>query len=232
MAKAATKAAVENTPAQAPAQAPAGVTVTIPITELTYGTGKVAIRDIPPVSLAYLLQYGIEKSRQDSVSGVQSAYTLLHEWVVGAKTLAEVAKSRKDDASDAVKQQALAERYTRLHNDACADMDMTAEESAGLTPSDFVRRLIATWENERLTKILAGDMAAGAARGPRATDPLEIEMRDVAEKIVSAAARKAELKPPIGKEMTRLRDEYLAKHNDKVRSIAQRNLTELAELDA
>ena len=237
MTKAATKlAAVESEPAALPAT-PAGYTVTLPLTELKWGIATYALADITPEGLAYLIRNGWKQSIADSISGVQKQYGLIHGWMLGAVKWSEVAsylkmatpKDAQQKHSPAI-EAAQKEKVVKLHTDACGDMELTTDEARALSVDDFAARLIRTWQDERIAAILAGTVGESGERGPRAANPLEAKMRDVAIDAVIAAARRAGLAEPKGAELTKLRNDYLAKYPDQVRKVAQRRLDEEAEL--
>ena len=213
--------------------APAGYTVTLPLTELKWGTATYALADITPEGLAYLIRNGWKQSIADSISGVQKQYGLVHGWMRGAVKWSEVASYLKLAKPDSVaKETEQRDKVVKLHTDACGDMELTTDEALALSADAFTARLIKTWQDERIAAILAGTVGENGERGPRAANPLEAKMRDVAVDAVIAAARRAGLAEPKGAELTKLRNDYLAKYPDQVRKVAQRRLDEEAELPA
>lgn len=97
------------------------ITATTDAANLAYGDHKVAVADVSPAGITYLLDYGLGKSLQDSVSGVRKeiAESTSDDWSAFAVEAGFLADTAKDDGAiktvtDAVVQARMAKRLAAI----------------------------------------------------------------------------------------------------------------------
>jgi len=196
-------------------------TVNIPLESYTYGNNTVAIADITPAGLAYLITNGFNQALNDVISGValkaEAAHRCNHGEIVPA--LGELFSATKTK----LPQEKAQEYFTSACDDMGENLDLMVELSAG----EFAKRYCTFLQTDKFTQIVNGTVRTGTTgpRGPRLS-PIDAEIRTIAEEDILAKARSVGKKAPKGPALAALRDEYIAKAHEILTTRAKRRLEE------
>jgi hypothetical protein len=152
-------------------------------------------------AVAYLLQYGLNKSLQDSVSG-------------HAKVLADLFANANIGA--------LGKDGMKLWAKALADADVTEQTALALGSDAFADMVIAFRQAKRLAAILAGRMEVGTT-GARLSGIDKI-MHDIAIEDIRKACVKARKTMPTGEALAGFVTKLLAKADARIRAEAMRRM--------
>ena len=156
-------------------------------TELVFGDTTISVADLLPQAIAYLLQYGLSKSAQDSVAGVAKRVDAWYEAGCPEKQI----------------------------DDLLAKADLDFDDTRALSADEGTRAIVKALQAKRLEGILAGTIGSGGSRGPRAVG-LERWVERVAEIWLRERLAQLGRAVPTGKAFTQLRDDYIAKYREVV----------------
>ena len=155
-------------------------------TELVFGDTTISAADLLPQAIAYLLQYGLNKSAQDAVAGVTKRVETWYE--TGCPE--------------------------GLIDDLLAKADLDFDDTRALSADEGTRAIVKALQTKRLESIRAGTLGGGS-RGPRAVG-LERWVERVAEVWLRERLAQLGQATPTGKAFTQLRDDYIAKYREVV----------------
>lgn len=100
--------------------------------------------------------------------------------------------------------------------------DEKNEDGTAKYTKDEITQAVIDRQSARFDDILAGEV--GTRTGAPRLSGIEKIMRDVARETIKAAAVAKGMKVPTGETMTKFAEQYVAKHEAKVRAEAQRRL--------
>ena len=161
--------------------------IEITVTELVFGDTTISVADLPPQAIAYLLQYGLSKSAQDSVAGVAKRVDAWYETGCPEEQV----------------------------DDLLARADLDFDDTRALSADEGTHAIVKALQAKRLESILAGTIGSGGSRGPRAIG-LERWVERVAEVWLRERLAQLGRATPTGKAFTKLREDYIAKYREVV----------------
>lgn len=178
-------------------------TITVPFTSETLEWDN-----LHPKAQVYLAQYGLNKTLQDSVSGM-----------VKAATEAFMNRTGKTEAAF-IKAQHKAVGIVPADFPPADDSDRAVAEAA----KAYADKCVSLNQTRRLASVLAGEMEPPGTIGPRLRG-IDAVMHAVAEEALRKVfASKAMKWPKEASEVRRLTTAYIAKYDATVRAEAQRRI--------
>lgn len=176
-----------------------------------FGDKALALGDFNPKGIAYLLQYGLNKSLQDSVAGTKKILTDAY-----------IAQFNGLPNEDQVKEMKTAA------GDLGVDLDNFPEN---LDCDTFVAKVIEVRRNARLHDIINGVMGESKGRAPALT-PLERHMKDFAIETIRNACLTHNKPMFKGETLAVAVMQFLTKNEKKARAEAERRIAAAAKNDS
>lgn len=181
---------------------------TTEVDSLIAGDRTIHLSEFTPRGIAYMLQYGLNKARQDSVSGQAKVLGEAH------KALIEGTNTKDDD---------------KVLDKAGKDIEASLDAIQALATEAFVETVVTARQATKLEAILSGQVEIPVGGTVRATG-IDRIMRDIA--IERIKVRCAEFKKPMpkGDALAELVAKMVAKYDADIRAEAERRIEFAADV--
>ena len=170
------------------------------------GQDELPYASLPGVTIDYLLQYGWNKTLQDSVAGLAKKASELFTKAMQGKASANELKAFK------------------------TMKDAVGTDADNMTPEAFSEAYVTIKESERMESLMTGKMVPGG--GDIRLRGIPRIMRDFAESDLKAAFKAAGMEMPDESTFTRLVGEYLTKNEASLKAKAEATLAPVVQADA